>query len=160
MKTITAIPDTILFNGHITTQIFPTSTVQALAIRQGEIIALSDNREILSLSGPDTGKSDLEGHLVVPGFIDSHIHFHEWALKRQSLKLEDLTSLADLLTRVGRAIRKHPPGQWIMGLGWNETNWPEPILPSRMALDTVAPQHPGRRTAGPLPSPTASSMCR
>ena len=54
-------------------------------------------RAILPLSGPDTRRIDLDGHLMVPGFIDTHIHFYEWALKRQGVKLDNTTSLEDLL---------------------------------------------------------------
>ena len=45
---------------------------------------------------------DLGGRLVVPGFIDSHIHFYEWALKRRDLQLDDLGSLEELLARIER----------------------------------------------------------
>jgi predicted amidohydrolase YtcJ len=79
---------------------------------------------------------------VVPGFIDTHIHFYEWALKRQGVKLDDLTCLDDLVTRVHRAAGNLPPGQWIMGQGWNETDWTEPRMPTRESLDRATADHP------------------
>jgi hypothetical protein len=80
--------------------------------------------------------------LVVPGFIDTHIHFYEWALKRQGIKLDDLTDLEDLLARLQQTADERPVGQWIMGQGWNESDWIEPRMPTRDLLDQAAPHHP------------------
>ena len=96
----------------------------------------------MHLAGTGTEKIDLDGRLVVPGFIDTHIHFYEWALNRQGVRLDDLTCLEDLLERVRQAAVDRPPGQWIMGQGWNETDWREPRMPTREALDRAAPNHP------------------
>ena len=79
---------------------------------------------------------------MVPGFIDTHIHFYEWALKRQGIKLDDLTCLEELLDRVQEAADSRPPGQWIIGQGWNETDWTAHCMPTRKTLDRVAPAHP------------------
>jgi predicted amidohydrolase YtcJ len=100
------------------------------------------NDDILRIAGAGDEKINLDGRLVVPGFIDTHIHFYEWALKRQGVKLDDLTSLVDLLARVRQAAENRPPGQWIMGQGWNETDWTEPSMPTRKSLDQAAPNHP------------------
>jgi predicted amidohydrolase YtcJ len=97
---------------------------------------------VLNRAGPDTEKIDLDGRLVVPGFIDSHIHFYEWALNRQEIKLDDLTHLEELSTRVRVAADSRPPGQWIIGYGWNEADWTEQCIPTRETLDRVAPAHP------------------
>jgi predicted amidohydrolase YtcJ len=132
----------VLFNTTITTQNPLQPIAQALAVGQGRILALGDNDDILRLAGPGVEKIDLDGRLVVPGFIDTHIHFYEWALQRQGVKLDDLTTLADLLKRVRRAASLRPPGQWITGQGWNETDWIEPRMPTRNALDQAAPNHP------------------
>jgi predicted amidohydrolase YtcJ len=110
--------------------------------RQGNILAVGSSDDILNLAGSGTEKIDLDGRLVVPGFIDTHIHFYEWALKRQGVKLDDLTCLDDLVTRVHRAAGNLPPGQWIMGQGWNETDWTEPRMPTRESLDRAAADHP------------------
>ena len=78
----------------------------------------------------------------VKHLIDTHIHFYEWALKRQGVKLDDIVCLADLLSRVRHVAADRPAGQWIIGQGWNETDWTEPRMPTREALDSVAPAHP------------------
>jgi len=135
-------PETILYNGLILANPGNPPAVQALAIGDGLIRSLGSDSDMLSLAGPDTERIDLDGRLVVPGFIDSHIHFHEWSLKRQDLKLDELTNLEALLDRVRDATTGKSPQEWIMGQGWNETDWTEPRMPTREMLDQVSPGHP------------------
>ncbi|MDX2501908.1 MAG: amidohydrolase [Deltaproteobacteria bacterium] len=142
MKISGLIPQIILYNGVLATRNTAQPGAQAVAIGGGKILAVGRDDDVLSLAGPDTEKIDLDGRLVVPGFIDSHIHFYEWALKRQGIKLDDLTHLEGLLDRVREAAANRPAGQWIMGQGWNETDWTEQRMPTREALDSVAPAHP------------------
>ena len=142
MKMTAPAPQIILYNGILATQNTAQPSAQAVAVGNGKILALGRDGDVLNLAGPDTEKIDLDGRLVVPGFIDSHIHFYEWALKRQGIKLDDLTHLKELLARVREAAAIRPPGQWIMGQGWNETDWTEQRMPTRETLDRVAPAHP------------------
>ena len=135
-------PNLIFYNGTIATQDANQTVAQAMAIDGDRIIAVGSDAAILLLSGPDTRRIDLDGRLMVPGFIDTHIHFYEWALKRQGVKLDDTTSLADLLDRVRQTADSHPADHWIMGQGFNETQWPTPQMPTRKRLDQVAPMHP------------------
>ena len=140
--TISASPQLILHNGILAAQGPESPGGQAVAIGNGKILAVGPDKDVVNLAGPDTEKIDLNGHLVVPGFIDSHIHFYEWAINRQGLKLGDLTCLEELLTRVGETAVGRSHKQWIIGQGWNETDWSEPLMPDRNALDRVAPDHP------------------
>ena len=142
MKLSALVPQIILYNGILATQSTAHPHAQAVAIGNGKILAVGRNEDMLNLAAPDTEKIDLEGRLVVPGFIDTHIHFYEWALKRQGIKLDDLTCLEELLDRVREAADSRPPGQWIIGQGWNETDWTEHCMPTRETLDRVAPAHP------------------
>jgi len=142
MKMSAMVPKTILYNGILATQNTARPPAQAVAVGNGKILALGRDADVLNLAGSDTEKIDLNGRLVVPGFIDSHIHFYEWALKRQGVKLDDLTRLEELLTRVREAAASQPAGQWIIGQGWNETDWTQPCMPTRKTLDRAAPAHP------------------
>jgi predicted amidohydrolase YtcJ len=135
-------PDIILFNGAVTDPSFRETSDQALAIGQGRVLAVGGNDAILNMAGRESVKIDLDGRLVVPGFIDTHIHFYEWSLKRQDLALDGLTCLEDLLAQVQRAAAQRPPEQWIMGQGWNETDWTIPRQPDRDRLDGAVPDHP------------------
>jgi predicted amidohydrolase YtcJ len=142
MKTSSLAPQIILYNGILATQSIAYPHGQAVAVGNGKILALGQDNDVLNLTGPDTERINLDGRLVIPGFIDTHIHFYEWALNRQGIKLDDLTSLEELLTRVQKTADSRPPGQWIIGQGWNETDWTEQRIPTRETLDRVAPEHP------------------
>ena len=82
-------PDTILHNGKIATMDDKTNSsnpgtmAQALAIRDGKIIAAGGNQQILGLKGPQTKIVDLKGRTVVPGIIDTHSHLFDYALDAQ-----------------------------------------------------------------------------
>ena len=138
-------PEIVLYNaalasGNIANPLLPTAN--ALALQHGRITARGSSDDMLNLAGPDTEKIDLGGRLIVPGFFDSHIHFYEWALQRRHLQLGDLTSLDELLARIQKRSQTLAPGQWIIGQGWNETEWTLPHQPGRASLDQVAPNHP------------------
>jgi predicted amidohydrolase YtcJ len=135
-------PEVILYNGCVATRRPALRGARAVAVAGGAIIAVGRDRIVSDLAGPDTEKINLDGRLLIPGFIDSHIHFYEWAMNRQALKLADLTCLDDLLARVKAAAGSRPQGQWILGQGWNETDWTAPRMPDRKALDRMAPDHP------------------
>ncbi len=135
-------PERILFNGAIATQGVRRPRAQAVAIGGNRILAVGSNDDLLALAAAGVETIDLGGRMVVPGFIDTHIHFHEWALNRQGVKLDDLTGLEELAARIQQAARSRRTGQWIMGQGWNETDWDTPRMPTRDVLDRAAPDHP------------------
>lgn len=135
-------PDLILYNATIATQNPRQPMAQALAVVQGRIMAVGKSDEMLNIASADTEKIDLDGRLMVPGFIDAHIHFYEWSLQRQGVQLSDLKNLDTLLDRLRETADKRPAGQWIMGQGWNETDWTKPTMPSRNRLDRAVPNHP------------------
>jgi len=135
-------PETILFNGFIVTQNKQYPYAEGIAIGQGQITVVGKNSDVLHLSGPGTEAIDLGGRLVLPGFIDTHIHFHEWALKRNDLQLDSVTSLDELLVSVHKKAESLQPGHWVLGQGWNESDWPEERMPTCELLDRVAPAHP------------------
>ena len=86
-------PELILFNGHFQTQdpIRPYAT--AVAVRDGVLMAVGDNDSFRTMAGRQTRTIDLHGGLVLPGFIDAHLHFRQWALGR---KAPDLSTCRDL----------------------------------------------------------------
>jgi hypothetical protein len=135
-------PNLILYNGEIYTQDLKNPRATALAIRGTRILAVGTDDDIKNLAGPNTRQIDLSGSLVVPGLADAHFHYYDWALSRRWLTLTGSVSLLDLREQVARVASKMPPGQWILGRGWNETNWQVSQMPTRADLDGVAPAHP------------------
>ena len=135
-------PDLILLNGHIRTMDAQRPRAQALAVKAGRIMAVGDNDEISALADSKSERVNLDGRLGIPGMMDSHFHFYDWAIGRQQLDLARVKSLDELLNQVAQAAEKLPRENWILGQGWNESDWPEHTMPRRDHLDAMAPTHP------------------
>lgn len=134
--------DLILVNGDIRTQNPKRPRAASLAVRQGRIMALSDSGDFLELAGPDTKIVPLEGRLVLPGFMDCHVHFRHWSQNLDALPLAELTSFEGLIACLAESAEMKQPGEWISGSGWNEGEWSEPRMPTAADLDKAAPDNP------------------
>ena len=135
-------PDLILLDGHIRTMDAQRPRAQAMAVKSGRIMAVGDNDEISALADSKSERVNLDGRLGIPGMMDSHFHFYDWAIGRQQLDLARVKSLDELLNQVAQAAEKLPRENWILGQGWNESDWPEHTMPRRDDLDAMAPAHP------------------
>jgi len=142
MKNHGPVAEMILINGDIHTQDMEQPLAKAVAVAKGHVLALGDNEEIRALANPDTRVVDLYGRLCLPGMMDSHFHYYDWALGRRELALADVKSFQELLDRVSAAAGKVEPEKWILGQGWNESDWPEHRMPTREDLDRIAPFNP------------------
>ncbi len=131
----------IFFNGNIFTSDPSLPRAEALAVKNGRIVALGSNREIMKLKGPDTRVVDLRGRFVTPGIVDAHLHFLSGSLGLLTLDLRGL-SLQECLQKVKERARQLGPGKWIVGRGWDQTLWKEKRFPNRRLLDEVAPENP------------------
>jgi len=131
-------PKFILFNGKI----HATPPASAIAVRDRKILAVGNEDDMKALANSRTQQIDLGGRRVLPGLSDAHIHFYDWATGRRGLELGGATSLADMLAQLQDHIRTIEPGRWIKGRGWNESEWPHPVMPTRQDLDAVSVEHP------------------
>ena len=135
-------PDLILHNGQITTWDPDLPHCSALACKDGRIVALGDNAHVLALAGPHTQTIDLQGKTTVPGLNDAHNHMLEVGIKFTRLELENCSSISEMVDGVRAWAKRTPPGQWIIGEGWNESLFQEGRLPNRHDLDAATTQHP------------------
>jgi hypothetical protein len=135
-------PDLILLNGNIRTLDSQRPQAQAIGIKGGQIIAVGENDAIADLADQKTERIELNGRLAIPGLMDSHFHFYDWAMGRQQLDLARVNALDELLDQVAQAAGQLPQEKWVLGQGWNESDWPEHTMPRRDHLDAVAPSHP------------------
>ena len=134
--------DIIFYNGAIHTQDAVCPFAQAVAIAGNRIVAVGGDSDILPLTGPGTNTIDLENRLVLPGFIDSHIHFYDIALGYDNIDFSQAWNFGEMEAAIVLKTRQIPKGQWILGHGLNESEWPENRMPDRYDLDRVAPEHP------------------
>jgi predicted amidohydrolase YtcJ len=151
-------PNLILHHGRLWTQDDRWPDATAVALQAGRILAVGSDAEILALAGPHTERIDLDGRRVLPGLTDAHFHFQGWALSRRDLPLAGLASRQAVQAALGQRAGEVPPGQWIQGQGWNESDWPEPRLLTRHDLDAVAPRHPAVLWRSDLHLATANSL--
>jgi len=114
----------------------------AVATRGDTIIAVGDSGEIARLVGPQTTVLHAGTGLVLPGFMDAHVHFLDAGFQLTSLDLRDADSPQELIRRVQAFALERPPGEWIIGGDWDHERWAGAPLPTRAWLDSVTPRNP------------------
>src|SRR5262245_10259225 len=136
--------DTVLVNGKIVTLDGTSSILQAIAIRDGRVLAVGSDADIRRLAGARTNIIDLGGRTVVPGLMDSHIHALRAGLTYAvELSWIGVPSLAKGLDLIHEAALKSPSGAWIkIGGGWTELQFPERRGPTLEELVAAAPDRP------------------
>ena len=140
--------DLVLTNGKIVTVDETKPGAEALASREGVIVAVGSTSEIEPYIGRTTQVIDLEGKLAIPGFIDSHAHFTSIGQSKLQLDLTKVKSWSEIVAMVEEAVAKAQPGEWILGRGWHQEKWDKtPIphvdgLPFHHELSIVSPENP------------------
>jgi predicted amidohydrolase YtcJ len=133
--------DLIIHNATIYTVDNSFSTVQAMAVKDGKIIALGAEREILNkYDAPEI--IDAKTMVVYPGFIDAHCHFLNYGLIMNQVDLTGTKSPEEMIQRVVDFDKLHPENEWITGRGWDQNNWPEKKFPDKKKLDDLFPDKP------------------
>jgi predicted amidohydrolase YtcJ len=137
-------PSTILINGKIVTVDEQFSTREAIAVRDGMIVAVGSTAEIRKLAGSGSRVIDLQGRTVIPGLIDSHLHGIRAALSFSTeVNWIGASSLDDAFGRIRQAARTMRPGAWlIVAGGWNVEQFKEKRLPTQSELTAAAPDNP------------------
>jgi predicted amidohydrolase YtcJ len=134
-------PDTIFHHGTIYTGL-AGPTVEAVSVKDGRIIATGASADLLKTAGEKTETIDLGGAFLYPGFTDAHAHLYGIGEREMTLDLDEIKSIADLVSVVGEAAKTAPAGQTLMGRGWIETHWPEARFPTRQDIDAVTGDRP------------------
>jgi predicted amidohydrolase YtcJ len=133
--------DTIVVNGVIYTVDSSFSTAQAMAIKDGLIVATGTDAEILAAyTAPE--KIDAKGQAVYPGFIDAHAHFVGYGKSLFQVDLFGTTSWEEAVERVKVFAAAHPELAWIEGRGWDQNKWPGKKYPTNALLNTLFPNTP------------------
>jgi predicted amidohydrolase YtcJ len=141
--------DTIFSGGPIVTMIRDGDRVEAVAVRDGVIMATGREESIMTLRGPDTTLVDLEGRCLMPGFIDPHSHIVMQSAKFACVNLDpypigDIKTIADIQRKLRERIveKQRPPGAVVIGWGYDDTSLAEGRHPDRDDLDAVSTEHP------------------
>ena len=134
--------DLVLVGGRVWTGDAKRPRATAIAIRNGSIVRVGNDVEVLALAAPDARRIDLAGRCVVPGFVDAHVHFSTGGLELLGPKLHGTRSMEEFGRRLQEAARTLPEGTWIRGGGWDHERWPSHPWPDHKIVDRFVPKHP------------------
>jgi predicted amidohydrolase YtcJ len=135
-----AAPTFVLANGRVWTGDAVRPAAEAIAISGSRITAVGSTADIRKIAGGAT-VVDLAGAFVVPGFIDSHVHFLDGGLRLASVQLRDASTRDEFVARVKAFAAAVPAGTWITGGDWDHTLWGGE-LPRRDWIDAATPDNP------------------
>jgi predicted amidohydrolase YtcJ len=134
--------DLLLQNGRVYPVEPARLRAQAVAVKDSRIFAIGDDSELEPLIGSETRVINLEGRLVLPGFMDSHVHFVAYALRRHQIVLDGVDDWEEIRRRIRTGVECAAPGGWVLGWGWNQNLWGDGTFPSKADLDDIAPHNP------------------
>ncbi len=132
--------DLIVHNATIYSTDENFTTYEAMAIRDGKILELGPEREILNRYRAKD-KMDARKMYIYPGFIDAHSHFMGYARNKGEIALWGSATEDEMIARVV-AFAKNSDRHWIVGRGWDQNLWPGQQWPTRASLDSLFPDRP------------------
>ncbi len=138
-----AVPTLAIVNARVWTGNPRQPWADAVAVSGDRIAAVGSSAEVSKLmrSAPDARVVDAKGGMVVPGFIDSHVHFIDGGFRLASVQLRDAKTPAEFVARIKAYAATVAPGTWITGGDWDHMNWGGE-LPRRDWIDSVTRQNP------------------
>jgi len=137
---MTAAADTILTNAEVHSLAEPDETAEAIAIRDGEVVRVDRAGEVAFLAGVETDVIDLDGRVVLPGFVDAHTHMQTLGQYRRFADLRGATGPGDCVERLRESTGGDDP--WVLGFGFDESAWAESGYLTREDLDSVSDDRP------------------
>jgi len=117
--------DIVFKNGTVYTVDNDNTTAEAVAVKDGMIIAIGSSSDISKYEGDGTEVVDLDGKTMTPGFIESHGHLMGIGYNKLELDLMYVKTYDELVEKVAEAVEKAEPGDWITGRGWHQSKWIE-----------------------------------
>lgn len=137
--------DLILHNATVWTVDDEQPEAQAVAVRDGRIVRVGSDPDVLVLRGPATRVIDLGGAMVLPGFIDAHTHFGNAVSAFFTVRVIDVNDQQTLDARLREAAARVPAGHWITGADLSMSAavaGETAFVPSLAEVDRAMPDHP------------------
>ncbi|MGB9684675.1 MAG: amidohydrolase [Candidatus Bathyarchaeales archaeon] len=134
--------DIAILNANIITLNSKQPKAEALAIKNGKIVAVGSNKEIRGYVGGETRVIDVKGKTVVPGFVDCHVHMTSFGQHLQMLDLRNVSSIEEMKRKIREYAEKNPEKSWILGGRWDHERFSEKRYPTRWDLDEAVLDKP------------------
>jgi predicted amidohydrolase YtcJ len=134
--------DLVVVNGRVVTVDPGFSIAQAVAVRDGRIVAVGADSAIRGLIGPTTRVIEAHGRTVIPGLIDSHVHALGVAAAEARMPFRNLTTIGEIQEWARTEAQRSPAGTWLWTPRVFPTRVKERRFPTRAELDAAAPAHP------------------
>ena len=132
--------DLIVYNAKLYTVNDRFDVVQAMAVKDGKILAVGTNEDIhKEFSAAE--EVDAQGKAIFPGFIDAHAHFYGYGESLQTADLSGTNSWDEVCERLIEFAKAHPQG-WLIGRGWDQNDWNNKEFPDKAELDKLFPNRP------------------
>ncbi len=132
---------TAFINGKIYTVNENQPIAQAVVVDANKIIFVGSNDDAKSLIDPSTNVIDLNGKLMLPGFIDNHVHFITGGFYLLGIDLRPANSTTEFKQILKNYSQKYP-NKWITGGYWDHEKWEVKDLPTKKMIDEVVSQQP------------------
>jgi hypothetical protein len=133
--------DLVLFNGKVVTFDDEDRIAEAVAISGNKIVYVGKSTDVKDLSDGTTKIIDLKGKVLLPGFIDAHTHFVQMGSSFDMVDLRGANSLSEALERVRQRVTKTRKGEFVIGINWDESKWPEKRYINKKDLDSITNVH-------------------
>lgn len=133
--------DLIVTNARIYTVDASRPFVEAMVVSGGRVVFTGAQRAAMTYRGSSTRVLDAQGHTVIPGMIDAHVHLLGLGTALRTVDLVGTTSYDQVVARVVARARDVPPGTWITGRGWDQNDWGDTRFPTHEALSRAVPNH-------------------
>jgi len=141
--------DLIITNARVATVDKNFTIAEAMAIKDGKILATGSSAEVLKHKGSKTTVRDLAGKLVLPGLIDSHVHPMGAAMHEFDHPIPPFETIQDVLDYIKARAKVLPKGEWIVLRQVFITRLKEQRYPTKAEMDAAAPEHPVLYSTGP-----------
>ncbi|MCS7052216.1 MAG: amidohydrolase [Ignavibacterium sp.] len=132
---------TAYINGVIFTCDENNSKAEAILVKENKIEFVGKNNEVLELLDNQTEVIDLKGKLVLPGFIDNHVHFLTGGLYLLGIDLRPANSTYEF-KKILKEYSEKNKGKWITGGYWDHEKWENKTYPTKEMIDEVVPDQP------------------
>jgi len=133
--------DIIITNARVYTGDGQKPWAEAVAVRGGRILFVGPTEKALRYQRPATRIIDAGGKLLLPGLMDSHVHFVSGSESLGKVDLSGTRTVEEMQARIRQFVRDHPQAEWIQGCGWMYAAFPG-NMPHKKYLDEVVPDRP------------------